>query len=49
MVKFIRINLNIGLITLIFRDTGTQSVQKFTEILKKRVFYVLCESIQKFI
>jgi hypothetical protein len=41
MVKFTRINLNIGLSALIFRDTVTQNrhfVQKFTEILKERVF-----------
>jgi hypothetical protein len=46
MVKFTRINLNIGLSALIFRDTVTQNrhfVQKFTEILKERVFCVLCE------
>jgi hypothetical protein len=43
MVKFIRINLKIGLSTLIFGDTVTQSrhsVQKFNEILKNRV---LCQ------
>jgi hypothetical protein len=45
MVKFKRINLNFGLSILIFGDTVTQSrlfVQKFSEILKKRIFCVLC-------
>jgi hypothetical protein len=46
MLKFIRINLNIGLCTLIWGDTGIQSrhfVQIFIEILKNRVFCVICQ------
>ena len=46
MEKFIRISLNIGLNTLSFGDTVTQSkhfVQIINEILKNRVFCVLCK------
>jgi hypothetical protein len=50
MLKFIRINLNIGLFTLIWGDTVIQSrhfVQIFIEILKNRVFCVLCQPLFK--